>query len=145
MRNENISIRLKKIMLEKNLKQSDIIKKCKPICDKYNKKYNTNIKITKSDLSQWISGIYEPRQNKLTILAEALETNEVWLMGFDVSSTFINREKTNIDEKEIDDTFREILKSKGFLNKNEEITEDELNHLIDFAKANKRFIMNDKK
>ena len=47
--------------------------------------YNLNIQITKSDLSQWISGVYEPRQNKLTVLAEALGTNEVWLMGFDVS------------------------------------------------------------
>ena len=85
MRNENTSIRLKKIMADKGLKQADILNKCKPICERYNKMYNMNIQITKSDLSQWISGVYEPRQNKLTVLAEALGTNEVWLMGFDVS------------------------------------------------------------
>ena len=84
MRNENTSIRLKKIMADKGLKQADILNKCKPICERYNKMYNMNIQITKSDLSQWISGVYEPRQNKLTVLAEALGTNEVWLMGFDV-------------------------------------------------------------
>lgn len=85
MRKATTSTRLKQIMNIQGLKQVDILNKCKPIADKYNKIYNKNIKITKSDLSQWISGLHEPKPSKLSILAEALNTNEVWLMGYDVS------------------------------------------------------------
>lgn len=84
MRKENTAIRLKKIMNEKNLKQSELLKLCEPICNKYSKIYKKNIKITKSDLSQWISGLYEPSQSKLMVLAESLNVSEAWLMGFDV-------------------------------------------------------------
>lgn len=84
MKEENTSIRLKKIMSQQRLKQIDLLNKCKPICEKYNKLYNKKIHISKSDLSQWLSGLYEPSQSKLTILAEALDVNEVWLMGYDI-------------------------------------------------------------
>ena len=42
-------------------------------------------KIDKSLISNYLSGNYNAKQDKLTILAEALNTNEVWLMGYDVS------------------------------------------------------------
>lgn len=38
----------------------------------------------KNDLSQYVSGKVEPRQDKLTILGLALNVNEVWLMGYNV-------------------------------------------------------------
>lgn len=144
MRKENTSIRLKKIMSEKGLKQSDILNKCKPICDRYNKEYDTNIQITKSDLSQWISGVYEPRQNKLTVLAEALGTNEVWLMGFDVPNVPKDEYNSAINKEKEKELLKDVLKRKGFLNDNEEMTEEDFNRLIEFAKANKKFIMSDK-
>lgn len=84
MKSEKVATRLKRAMGEQGLKQVDLINKCKPICDRYNKEYNLKLKITKSDLSQWLKGIYEPSQSKLTILAEALNTTETWLMGYDV-------------------------------------------------------------
>lgn len=84
MKNSNTSERLKYIMALKGLKQVDILKMCDPICEKYNKKYDLKIKIKKSDLSQWISGLYEPSQRKLTVLAQALGVSETWLMGYDV-------------------------------------------------------------
>lgn len=142
MRNENTSIRLKKIMADKGLKQADILNKCKPICERYNKMYNMNIQITKSDLSQWISGVYEPRQNKLTVLAEALGTNEVWLMGFDVPN--VPKDEYNSSVSKEKEMLKDVLKRKGFLNDNEEMTEEDFNRLIEFAKANKKFIMSDK-
>lgn len=45
---------------------------------------NVNMKMNKSDISQYYSGKTEPNQNKLFILGKALDVNESWLMGFDV-------------------------------------------------------------
>lgn len=77
MRKETTSDRLKQIMSEKGLRQVDILDKVKPFCEQYNEKIN------KSHLSQWVSGINEPNQRKLTILAKALNVSETWLMGYD--------------------------------------------------------------
>lgn len=77
MKKENTSLRLKKLMSERALKQVDILKSCAPYCQKY------NVKMNKSDISQYVSGKVEPNQDKLFILANALNVNEAWLMGFD--------------------------------------------------------------
>lgn len=78
MKKENTSIRLKQIMDNRNLKQVDILDMTKPYCIKY------DVKMNKSDISQYVSGKVEPNQEKLFILAKALGVNEAWLMGFDV-------------------------------------------------------------
>ena len=78
MNKETTSIRLKKIMDERNLRQVDILNLAKPYCDKY------DVKMNKSDLSQYCSGKTEPNQEKLFILGKSLNVNEAWLMGFDV-------------------------------------------------------------
>lgn len=71
--------RLKELMNERGLKQIDILSKAAYYCNKY------NIKLTKSDLSQYISGkVSTPTQDKLFVLANALNVSEAWLMGFDV-------------------------------------------------------------
>lgn len=72
------SDRLKQIMNERNLKQVDILNLSVPICAKY------NVKMNKSDISQYVSGKVEPSQEKLVVLGLALNVNEAWLMGFDV-------------------------------------------------------------
>ncbi len=38
---------------------------------------------------------------------------------------------------------KNTLKKKGFLDENEELSEENFNTLIEFAKANKQFIMKD--
>ena len=75
---ENTAIRLKRIMDERNLRQVDVLELAKPFCEKY------KVKLSKSDLSQYCSGKTEPHQDKLYILASALNLSESWLMGFDV-------------------------------------------------------------
>ena len=40
--------------------------------------------IGKSAMSQYLSGSFEPKQQKLHILASALGVSEAWLMGYDV-------------------------------------------------------------
>ncbi|MEO2570667.1 DNA-binding protein, partial [Clostridium paraputrificum] len=70
MNNENTSIRLKQIMKERNLRQVDLLEMVKPFCEKY------NVKINKSDISQYLSGKVKPGQEKLSMLGMALNINE---------------------------------------------------------------------
>lgn len=78
MKKGNTAIRLKQIMEERQLRQADILEKCKPFCEKF------KVKLGRNDLSQYVNGKVEPRQEKLTILGLALNVSEAWLMGFDV-------------------------------------------------------------
>lgn len=95
MKKYTTSQRLKQIMSLKGIKQIDILKKVQPICKDW------NIKMGSNDLSQYVTGKVEPSQKKLSVLAEALDTNEVWLMGYDVpidkNLTFDNGELIDID------------------------------------------------
>ena len=75
---ETTAARLKQIMSEQNLRQVDIVRLCQPYCVHY------NLRLTKSDLSQFISGKVTPGQWKISILSRALDVNEAWLMGYDV-------------------------------------------------------------
>ena len=70
--------RLKQIMSERGLKQVDILEACKPYCERY------GVQLKKNDLSQYVSGKVEPKQDKLSILGMALNVNVVWLMGYNV-------------------------------------------------------------
>lgn len=76
MEKETTAIRLKKIMQERNLRQADILELAKPFCEKY------GIRMGRPDISQYCSGKTMPNQDKLFILARALNVNEAWLMGF---------------------------------------------------------------
>ena len=84
--------RLNQAMKIRSLKQVDVLEAAKPYCDKY------GIKLTKSDLSQYVSGKVEPRQEKLTILSLALSVSEAWLMGYDGSMNHNSGTKTNDDK-----------------------------------------------
>ena len=78
MKPSNTSERLRLIMSKQNLKQVDILSLAHPYCKKY------GVSLGKTALSQYISGKFEPRQDKLTILGLALNVSEAWLMGYDV-------------------------------------------------------------
>lgn len=88
MKKENTASRLMQIMKERNLRQVDILELTKPYCKKY------EVKMNKSDLSQYVSGKTEPNQHKLAILGMALNVSEAWLMGFDAPKERLE-EKTN--------------------------------------------------
>ena len=63
-------------MQSRGLKQIDILELCAPICER------EGIQLKKNDISQYVSGKVAPRQDKLSVLAEALEVSEVWLLGY---------------------------------------------------------------
>lgn len=70
--------RLRIIMTDRDLRQTDVIRMAQPYCQQF------NLKLNKSDLSQFLSGKVIPSQWKITLLAHALDVNEAWLMGYDV-------------------------------------------------------------
>ena len=95
MKSCNTAERLKQIMEERNLRQIDIIEKCRPFCKEL------GVKMGRSDFSQYLSGKIQPKQTKLAILSRALNVSEAWLMGFDVpmSAKDASTAKT-MDERE---------------------------------------------
>jgi transcriptional regulator with XRE-family HTH domain len=70
--------RLQQIMRDRKLKQVDLVRMCEPYCEEFRSR------ITKSDLSQYLSGKVTPGQWKISILEHALDVNPAWLMGYDV-------------------------------------------------------------
>ena len=68
-RQETISARIKKALKFKGMKQADLCKLAN---------------IPKSSLSQYLSGDFEPKQDRIYLIAKALNVSEAWLMGFDV-------------------------------------------------------------
>lgn len=70
--------RIREIMNERGLRQVDVVERAQPFCKMY------DVKFSKSTLSQYLSGSFEPAQDKLFILGLVFDVNEAWLMGFDV-------------------------------------------------------------
>lgn len=76
----NFKDRLNEAMKLRNLTQNEL-------CEK--------TKIPKSAMSQYVSGAFKPKQSRTYTLAEALEVNVAWLMGFDVP---MNKAKNNAEQ-----------------------------------------------
>lgn len=69
MKTDTFASRLKIALREKNLKPVDLSNKTG---------------IDKSSISHYLSSNYEPKNDKLLKIAEVLDVNETWLMGYDV-------------------------------------------------------------
>lgn len=61
--------RLQKAMSIRNMKQVELVERTG---------------LDKTLINKYLSGVTNAKQDKLTILAEALNVNEVWLMGYDI-------------------------------------------------------------
>lgn len=81
--------RIKKALYIKGMKQSDLCRLTK---------------IPKSALSQYISGAFEPKQDRIYLMAQALNVNETWLMGLDVP---MERQPKKVSPSEADLTEEE--------------------------------------
>lgn len=66
---ETCANRIKKALSIRNMTQTELCAKAK---------------ISKSSLSEYMSGKYIPRQDKVFVLAQALDVDPVWLWGYDV-------------------------------------------------------------
>lgn len=66
---DTFSNRLQKALDYSNMKQVDLVRKTS---------------LDKTLINKYLAGVMKAKQDKLTILADALNVNEVWLMGYDV-------------------------------------------------------------
>ena len=87
----SVANRLKEVMDSKNLRQIDILNLSKPFC------VAQDVKMGRNDLSQYVSGKVEPKDDKLHILSQALSVAELWLRGYDVP---MEEKPSNYSEEE---------------------------------------------
>lgn len=73
-----IAERLKEIMEIQNLRQVDLVRLAEPVGEA------NGLHISKSHISQYVSGRTQPRRDILKVLAEALGVSQLWLQGEDV-------------------------------------------------------------
>lgn len=66
---DTFSNRLQKALSNSNMRQVDLVEKTG---------------LDKTLINKYLAGVMKAKQDKLTILADALNVNEVWLMGYDV-------------------------------------------------------------
>ena len=98
---ETCAQRLSKALAIKKMKQTDLCRRAD---------------IPKSSLSLYLSGAYEPKQDRLYSIAKALDVNEVWLMGYDVPMEPTDTQKKNDQLVELitllrkDNEFAEMVK-----------------------------------
>lgn len=64
--------RLKSIMSERKITQSELSKR-------------TGIR--QSSISDWLNGRYEPKQDKIFLIAQALGVSPSWLLGYDETTS----------------------------------------------------------
>lgn len=62
--------------------------------------------VPKSSLSLYLSGAYEPKQDRIYAMAKALNVDEAWLMGYDVP---MEKEKTSPEEPKLSEGERMLL------------------------------------
>ena len=62
--------------------------------------------IDSGTINNYLSGKYEPKQNRLEIIANALDVSPVWLMGFDVP---MERETSTPEKLELDEGEKMLL------------------------------------
>ena len=125
--NSTTSTRIKQAMNSSNLKQIDIVNKAKSL------EKETGIKLTKTDLSQYVNGKVTPGQKKLYILAKILNVSEAWLLGYDVDRERVG-DKTRAEFNQQQDTMAAHLDYS-------DLTEDDQKEVEQFI----QFIRNRKK
>lgn len=109
--------RLKEAMKDNNFKQIDIVEKSAHFYKE------TGVKISKTDLSQYVNGKTEPGNKKLYVLAKILNVSEAWLLGYDVP-----KERTSDEERTIHNSFETIA-----AHLDGELTDEEWEEVIQYA------------
>lgn len=132
MKTSNTAERLQAIMRERKLKQVDILKLSEPFCKEY------GVQLKKNDLSQYVNGKSSPGQFKLTILSRALNVNEAWLMGYDVSSRNLESEGTK-GNVHLSNTLTDPDKIIELYYSLDEIDRSEVKNFIQYKMTSKKY------
>ena len=111
MRNETCSKRISRALAIKEMRQSELCRRTG---------------IPKSAMSQYISGAFEPKQDRIFLIAKALDVSEAWLMGYDVP---MERAATTTEIKDLPDSAKLMLE---LFNK---VPEDKQSLVIEMIRA----------
>ncbi|MDH5140034.1 helix-turn-helix domain-containing protein [Staphylococcus cohnii] len=113
----SFSKRLKQALNTSGMKQVDVINKSKLLYEE------TGVKISKTDLSQYVNGKTEPGQKKLYVLAKVLNVSEAWLLGYDVPTN-----RPTDEERAVKNSFETIA-----AHLEDDLTEEEWQEVIEYA------------
>ena len=80
---ESCAKRIRKALSIRNMTQSELCRRTK---------------IATSAMSEYLKGLYDPKQDKIYIMSQALNVDPVWLQGFDVPMENDNSKKDPSDE-----------------------------------------------
>ena len=99
---ESCGQRIAKALTIKGMRQSELCKLAK---------------VPKSSLSLYLSGAYEPKQDRIYDIARVLNVSEAWLMGYDVpmeqeKNTPSSKEELTEGERMLLDLFNKVPKDK---------------------------------
>ena len=111
---ESCATRIRKALSIRNMTQSELCRRTK---------------IATSAMSEYIKGLYDPKQDKIYIMAQALDVDPVWLMGFDVPME--KEDKKNLPQEDGSLTEGE----KVMLNLFREIPEDQQQVVLAMIRA----------
>ena len=89
----NCSERIATALSIRNMKQAELCMKTK---------------IPKSAISQYIGGSFEPKQDRIYLIAKALDVSEAWLMGYDVPMER-NQKPNSPDEEKLTEGEKAML------------------------------------
>lgn len=115
---------IKKLRERKNMSQDELAEQ---------------LNITRQAISRYENGDRGVNQDLLFQLASIFNV-KIDEFFPPLNNDYLKQEITKEEEFEL---LKETLKRKGFLNDNEDLSEENYNRLIEFAKANKPFIMKD--
>jgi transcriptional regulator with XRE-family HTH domain len=114
--NENIIARIKAVMAAKGIGQAELVRR-------------TGIRA--SSISDWLSGKYTPKQDKIDLMAAALGVSPAWLMyGKDeIESYYTDPETARLAQEAANDPeFRILLDAKR------DLSPEDMQVIIDMAK-----------
>jgi len=94
------------------------------------------IGVSHNTISDWESGNHKPDIDTLFLLCKVLSVDANYMLDYEEKIKELkSQNKLN------DDQYKQILKNKGLMDNNENISEEDFKKLIDFAVANKDFII----
>lgn len=91
---DSCSNRLAKALEIRRMKQADLCKLAK---------------VPKSSLSLYLSGAYEPKQDRIYSMSRVLDVSEAWLMGYDVPMDRQDAQKQSPDKVELTEGEQMVL------------------------------------
>lgn len=136
---------LKYLREKRGWSQSELSRQTVRVCNLHNKDLpeEKHVKpITQASIARWEAGENSPSVDNLVLLEETLLVRLPDLIGKNLKEKQDEKIELSIEQEK--QVFKDILKRNGFLNENEELSDENYDRFINFLKANKQFIIKDK-